>query len=119
MPIDERAYGSWARLAWGYGIGCAVVGCSTRDARPGKTHPIECAHVDKAGGGGGVGRKSHYSRTLFLCWRHHDVLDREIGPRLFSERFVLEVAGVRVPDVHAAATETERQWRIHDEGLAF
>lgn len=117
--MDLRAYGGFARLAWGYGIGCAVDGCSTRDCRPGGTHPIECAHVDRAGGGGGMGLKARYTSTIFLCWRHHDELDRVLGPRLFAEKYTLRVCGVYVSGVVEAARETERQWRLKEEGLAY
>lgn len=118
MAYDERVYGPWGRLAWGHGLPCVVVGCETRDRRPYRANMIECAHVGPAGTKG-IGYKSSYVWTVFMCWRHHDLLDQSLGRRLFAKRFKLAVNGVPVDDLTEAAAETERQWREREDGLAF
>jgi hypothetical protein len=111
----KRIYGGWDRLAWGYGQPCLIVGCDTRDRRPGSVQPIECAHTEN----GGMGRKADSDRTVFVCWRHHDELDR--GKKSFDLKYAhrMKVDGVKVHGVREAAEETERAWRRHLEALDF
>ncbi len=97
----ERAYGSHERLAWGYSLGCLVVGCETLDCRPYHDKIIECAHTAS----GGTGRKADYDTTVFVCWRHHDR-----GVNRLHETYEISVNGVPVANAREGAKETERQW---------
>lgn len=111
---QERKYGPWAYRAWGYGLPCVVVGCTTTDRRPGAVKIMECCHSRT----GGMARKARWQgNTFFACWRHHDESGR--GVRTFEERYELAVNGVRVQTLHEAAGETLRQWFAREDGLAF
>ena len=107
MSEWERAYGGFARLAWGHGLPCLVVDCETRDRRPGSVNMIECAHVRT----GGMGRKADARWSVFTCWRHHDEMDN--GRRSFVRKYRdrMAVDGIPVVDLLEAAEVTEEAWQ--------
>lgn len=106
---DERVYGPWSYRAWGYGGSCVVVGCETRDRRPGSTAVLECCHVGK-GPTGGMSRKGEWkNNTFFACWRHH-LEQGNTGVHTFAERHDLAVNGVLVETLQEAAEETTKQY---------
>ena len=114
---DPLVYGPWSYLAWGYGLPCVVVGCETRDRRPGSLKVIECCHVHTKGMGGKVRTPIWKRNTFFACWRHHDE-QHKCGIFTFAERYELHVSGVLVPSLSAAAAETYHQYRNWEGALS-
>lgn len=111
---SERIYGPWRYRAWGYGQPCVVVGCETRDRRPGSVHVIECCHART----GGMGRKSDWNgNTFFACWRHHD--ESAQGVETFARTHQLAVADLRVGSLEEAARVTLRAFNAWEGGLAW
>lgn len=109
----ERIYGPWEYRAWGYGLACLVVGCKTRDCRPGGTHWMECCHSTN----GGMQRKADWmGNTFFACWRHHDE-SGQVGVLTFAKRHVLAVQGVVVSSLKEAARVTLERYEHRVQGL--
>ena len=106
-----RVYGPPEFREWGYRLPCLVVGCRTWDYRPGHSKVMEQCHTRT----GGTGRKSDWTDTVFMCWRHHDESGR--GVRTFESvnelRVVAEFEEIDVASlVEAAAWHRPRSaWR--------
>lgn len=110
----ERIYGPWAYRAWGYGLPCIVVGCTTRDYRPGTTKRMDCCHVTN----GGMGRKATWmGQTFFACWRHHDEADHVLGKQTFATTYQLAVDGVHVADLREAGRVTLERFGAWERAL--
>lgn len=110
----RRIYGEWSFLAWGYGQPCAVEGCTTTDRRPGSLKVIEAAHTKV----GGMSLKADHTSVVFLCWRHHQEL-HDRGRFTFEAAHQFEVGDVTCVTLADAAAETQRQFRLWCDGLAY
>lgn len=110
----ERIYGPWSYRAWGYGLGCVVVGCETRDRRPGSVQGMEECHVRT----GGTGRKATWRfNTFFACWRHHSE-QGNCGIHTFAERYELAVDGEEAQTLSEAAELTTKLYDLRQGDLS-
>ncbi len=113
----ERKYGPPGYTEWGWRLPCIVVGCKTTRWRPGTQKVIECCHL----GNEGLSRKSHWTRTFFACWVHHD--ESYSGRERFEARYALRVAPtfddyIDVATLEEAVAVTQIMWDRYQNLLA-